>query len=100
MPKLIILYGHPDDPAAFEKYYAHRHLPYAGEHMPNVRAAENMRIVGTSDGTAPAYYRIAELTYDSLDELRAGIASEDGRSVIADLDNFATGGAALLIGDN
>lgn len=27
----------------------------------------------------------------------AGIASEDGKSTIADLDNFATGGATLLI---
>src|SRR5438874_1897476 len=28
MPKLIILYGQPDDPAAFEDYYTNKHLPY------------------------------------------------------------------------
>ncbi len=32
-----------------------------------------------------------------MEDLRAGIASEDGRSTIADLANFATGGATLLI---
>ena len=37
--KLVILYGHPADPAAFEDYYANHHIPYAGKHMPNVRGA-------------------------------------------------------------
>lgn len=99
MPKLIILYGQPDNPAAFEDYYANKHLPYAAEHMPHVRGAENLRIVGTADGTAPPYYRLSQLTYDSLEDLRAGITSDDGRSVIADLATFATGGATILIAD-
>ena len=33
MPKLIILYGHPDDPARFEEGGTQRHIPYAIEHM-------------------------------------------------------------------
>lgn len=49
MAKLIILYGHPADPAAFEDYYANRHLPFAAGHMPNVRAAETTRVLGTPD---------------------------------------------------
>ena len=65
--------------------------------MPNVRGAENMRVISTSEGTAAPYYRVSEMTYDSVDDLRAGISSEDGRSTIADLANFATGGATLLI---
>ena len=47
MPKLIILYGPPDDPAAFEDYYSARHIPYASEHMPGATGAENLRVVGT-----------------------------------------------------
>ncbi len=27
MAKLVILYGHPVDTAAFEDYYANRHIP-------------------------------------------------------------------------
>ena len=38
--RLVILYGHPADPAAFEDYYANRHIPYASKHMPGVRQAE------------------------------------------------------------
>jgi hypothetical protein len=36
MPKLVIPYGHPEDPAAFEDYYANGHIPNATDHMPNV----------------------------------------------------------------
>ena len=27
--KLTVLYGHPTNPAAFEKYYGEKHLPLA-----------------------------------------------------------------------
>ena len=97
MAKLMILYGHPADPAAFEDYYASRHLPYASKHMPNVRGAENMRVTSTSEGGPAPYFRVSQLSYDTVDDLRSGIASEDGRSTIADLADFATGGATLLI---
>ncbi len=52
MPKLVILYGHPEDPAAFEVYYANRHIPYATEQMPNVTGAENLRVAG-APGAGP-----------------------------------------------
>jgi uncharacterized protein (TIGR02118 family) len=97
MAKLMIFYGHPADPAAFEDYYANRHIPYASTHMPNVRGAENMRVVSAPDGSPSPYYRVSQLDYDSVADARAGIASEDGQSTIADLANFATGGATLLI---
>jgi len=99
MAKLVILYGHPADTAAFEDYYANRHIPYAAKHMPNVRSAENMRVVSTADGGPAPYYRVSQLSYDNVEDLRTGIASEDGRSTIADLASFATGGAILLITD-
>jgi uncharacterized protein (TIGR02118 family) len=60
-------------------------------------AGRNMRVISTSqDGPAP-FYRVSQMSYDSIDDLRAGIASDDGQSTIADLANFATGGATLLI---
>ena len=39
------------------------------------------------------------MSYDSVAYLRAGITSDDGRSTIAGITNFATGGATLLIVD-
>lgn len=100
MAKLIILYGHPTDPDAFEDYHANRHVPYASQHMPNVRGAENLRITGAPDGAAPPYYRITQLSYDSVEDLHAGLASDEGRAVLADLAHFATGGASLMVSDD
>lgn len=100
MAKLIILYGHPDAPAAFEDYYTNRHIPYAAGHMPGVRGAESLRVTGTPDGGPAPYYRISQLSYDTLEDLHAGISSQDGKAVLADLDNFATGGATVLIADD
>ena len=97
MAKLMILYGHPQDPAAFEDYYFNRHLPFAGQHMPNVTGAETVKVVGTADGSQPPYYRVAEMTYESVAALHAGLRSEEGQAVLADLPNFATGGVTMLI---
>src|SRR3982074_1704814 len=46
--KLTVLYGHPTDPAAFERYYA-------GTHMPLVRKIQGVRteqakVIGSPDG--------------------------------------------------
>jgi len=54
MAKLIILYGHPTDPPAFEDDYTNRHLPFAAEHMPNVRGAETTRVLGTPEDSQGA----------------------------------------------
>jgi uncharacterized protein (TIGR02118 family) len=97
MAKIVILYGHPGDPPAFEDYYANQHIPFAADHMPNVIDAENLRVTGALDVDASPYYRISSLTYHSTADLQAGISSQLGRAVLADLENFATGGATILI---
>lgn len=92
----MILYGHPADPAAFEDYSS-RHVPYANEHLPNAREAKNMRVVHSLDGGPSPYYRISQISYESVADLLTAIGSRGGQSTIADLANFASGGAALLI---
>jgi hypothetical protein len=46
---------------------------------------------------APPYYRVSCLSYATISDLQAGIASQPGRAVLADLETFATGGATILI---
>ncbi len=98
MATLTILYGHPEDPAAFEDYYANRHLPWATKTMPGVQAAQLRRVLGAPGGDPPAYYRLAEMTWADQESLQAALTSEEGKAVLADTDNFATGGATMLIG--
>ncbi|MEU6697792.1 EthD family reductase [Pseudonocardia sp. NPDC046786] len=45
----------------------------------------------------PPYHLVAELTFDSAESLRAGLASAEGQAAAADLANFADGGATLFV---
>jgi len=54
-------------------------------------------VLGTAAGSQAAYYRTAHMSYDSVEELKAGISSEPGQAVLDDLANFATGGFTVLI---
>jgi len=95
MVKLIVLYGHPQDPAGFEAYYAGTHMPLA-ELIPNVARVETAKAVASPDGGQPPYYRTAELWFEDLDTLNEALASEPGQAAAADIANFATGGATLF----
>lgn len=99
MPKLIILYGYPDDPARFEEYDTQRHIPCAIEPMKGVTGAGNLHVLSTLDGRLPPCCRISQLAYDNTGDLRANVGSDDGKAVIADLGNFATGGVTLLVAE-
>jgi uncharacterized protein (TIGR02118 family) len=94
--KITVLYGHPDDPAAFERHFDDVHIPLVNA-MPNLRRFEKALVVATSDGSAPPYYRVVELYFDSEEELQASRATPEGRAPGEDVPNYATGGATVLI---
>ena len=97
MIKVTVLYGKPDDPAAFEEYYANTHMPLA-EKIPNVVRFES-GVVSTPDGSEPPFHRIAELWFEDAATMEASLASEDGEAATGDLPNFASGGATFLISE-
>jgi hypothetical protein len=70
--------------------------------MPNVRGGENMRValhIRRRPGLLLPGGPDEQMSCDSVEDLRAAIASDDGRPTIAGIANFATGGATLLIVD-
>lgn len=97
MVKVVVLYGHPSDPAAFEEHYAGTHEPLVAK-IPGLRLFEASRVVGAADGDSP-YYRLAELSFESQPALQAGLASPEGQATVADLPNFASGGATVLFAE-
>ena len=100
MIQLNVLYGHPTDPAAFEAYYADTHMPLAGRILgPHVKVIYTSRCMPDQNGAKPAYYRVATLLFDSLDKVQQALGTPDGHAVVADLDNFATGGYTFLMGE-
>jgi uncharacterized protein (TIGR02118 family) len=98
MVKLSVIYGHPTDPAAFERYYAETHMPLAAK-VQGLRRFELSKVMGTPDGSKPAYYRMADLYFDSPDHMKQVMATPEARATAADLRNFATGGVKLLISE-
>lgn len=95
--KVTVLYGYPADAGAFEDYYARTHLPIAAR-IPGVTRKELTMFLSGPDGSRPAYYRMAELYFDSETRLQASLGSPEAQAAIADLSNFATGGVTLLLG--
>jgi uncharacterized protein (TIGR02118 family) len=93
--QLLVMYKQPADPAAFEAYYFGTHVPiFAG--TPGVRSvvfskAPIATIAGTSD-----IYLVAEVTFDSMADLQAGLASPAAQAAVADLANFAGAGVTIL----
>ncbi len=93
---VVVLYGLPADPAAFEAYYLGTHQPLAFQ-IPHVQRLEAARTVDTLDGAPVPFHRIAELHFATRTDLEAALASAEGRAVFADLTNFATGGATAFV---
>jgi uncharacterized protein (TIGR02118 family) len=96
MVKLVVAYGQPEDPAAFDEHYRSVHVPLA-EKIPGVQRFEHGKVVGTPDGSAAPYYFIAELSFADMDALQAGMGSEEGQATANDVPGFASGGVTMMI---
>jgi uncharacterized protein (TIGR02118 family) len=97
MIKATVLYGHPTDAEAFEKYYEETHHPIV-LNASGIIKFEYTKFLPAPDGTAADYYRMAELYFNGPAEMQQTLASPEGKAMAADLANFATGGVKILMG--
>lgn len=98
MAKLIALYKHPKDPAAFDSYYKTTHIPLAWT-IPGLRSYEVSRGPVLLPEGASQYHLVATLGFDSIADIEAAFASPEGQATAADLGNFADGGVELVFFD-
>ena len=97
MAQLLVLYNTPADPIAFDHYYHRTHIPLA-QKIPRLGSyVISSGPVQALAGMAP--HLLAILNFDSLADLSAALASPEGQAAAADLSNFASAGATLLIYD-
>jgi uncharacterized protein (TIGR02118 family) len=89
--KIVVLYGQPDDPAAFDRHYFDIHKPLV-DAMPGLQRFET----GTF-GTKTPYYRIAELYFADRDALSTATSSPEGQATSTDFAQIAPEGSQLLI---
>ena len=97
---VIVLYNQPKDTAAFEKYYAEKHVPLFASHAQEigVTRAELVKFAPGADGKAPAVYREADLRWDTKEAMEKGLATPGFKAVAGDIPTFATGGFTVLSG--
>ena len=94
--KVIALYNPPQDTQAFDKYYFGTHVPLA-KTLPGLQRYEVSSGKVTDITGASPYHLAATLTFNSLQDVQAALASAEGVATAADLRNFASGGVSLLI---
>ncbi len=98
MHKLTVLYGHPKDPEAFDKYYHETHIPIAKK-MKGLKGWTIGKLQTGGEGEKPPYYMIVGLYADTRADIEAILASPEGQASVADVPNFATGGSTFLYDD-
>lgn len=94
MIKVTVVYGIPDDAEAFNHHYETVHVPLVLR-MPELKGFEySFGEVNNGEGTAPAHM-LAVMTYSDIDSLTRSFGSPEGHAAIADVANFASGGASI-----
>lgn len=88
--KLVVLYGHPPNPADFEKYYLEVHMPLV-EAIRGANGVQAARCLPQADGSPPPFHRIFEMWFDSHEHMAAVLATPEGMKVRADTANFTAG---------
>lgn len=98
MIRLTVLYGHPDNPTEFDRYYQEVHIPLARQ-MQGLKGWTIGKCESATPGELPPYYMIVGLYADSREEMETILASPAGQATVADVSNFATGGVTFLYDD-
>ena len=98
MIQLTVMYGHPQDPAAFDRHYQGTHAALA-QKLPGLKGFTITRPSSLNPQEPSPYYVIANLYFESMAAFQAGLQSPEGQAAANDLQNFASGGATLVVGE-
>jgi uncharacterized protein (TIGR02118 family) len=96
--KVIVLYPSPRDVDEFERVYTQDQVPMdTAQNFKGIQKFVASRVVGTADGTALTYYRLAELHFPSMEALQAAAASTSAQQVVGHAISISTGGKPLFL---
>ncbi len=100
MVKLVALYKKPANEEAveaFEKHYFDIHMPLVAK-IPGLLKSEVAYCKGLP-GMETKYHMMAEMYYENMDSLNAGMASAEGKAAGRDLMSFAKDYVQMMFGD-
>ena len=98
MIQMTVLYGHPQDPAAFDRHYQGTHAALV-QKIPGLKGFAITRPASLNPQEASPYYLIANLYFESMAAFQAALQSPERQVAADDLQNFASGGATLVVGE-
>jgi len=94
--KLVVMYPPPKDVEEFERRYRGEHMPMAVEKLAGKTKLVATRVLASPQGR-PAFHRIAEVHFPSLEALQACAASSGGKETLAHAAAISTGGPPVLL---
>ena len=94
--KLMVLYPLPKDSEAFERVYQNEHVPMVVAKMAGKSKIVASKVLASPQGT-PAFYRIAEVHFPSMQALEACAQSEGGKQTLAHAGSISSGGAPIFL---
>jgi len=82
-------------------YYQTRHLPLAGERWANAGLTGGEALLGKAapDGSAPPYFAIGIIHFESAQSLQAALQGEHASEIIGDIRNFTDAEPVLQINE-
>src|SRR5262249_7020415 len=93
---LLILYPIPKDTVKFDRAYREEHLPYAGPRLVGATGVKTQRVVGPGFAPPP-YHLMSDVSFPTLDALKACATTEGGQEALAHAASISSGGAPMLI---
>lgn len=98
MIQLTVLYGQPQDSAAFDLYYQGTHAALV-QKIPGLKGFVITKPASLNPQEPSPYYVIANLYFESMAAFQTSLQSPEGQAAAGDLQHFATGGATLVVGE-
>jgi uncharacterized protein (TIGR02118 family) len=95
--KITVIYPRPTDVDAFEKAYVEEHIPLAMEKIKGPTRFVASKAIGTPDGSAPPFHRIAEFYFPSMEALQECAASPGTQEAVAHAISISTGGPPVIL---
>jgi uncharacterized protein (TIGR02118 family) len=93
---LLVVYPTPKNTDDFDRDYKEKHLPYAGPRLKGATSVVTKRVVGPAFAPPP-YHMISDVTFPTIDALKACAMSDSGKEALAHAASISTGGQPTLM---
>ena len=94
--KMTVVYGTPEDAAAFDKHCNDIHVPLCHK-LPGLQRIEMAKVTGGPMGSPSPYHLITELYFADEAALNAAMSSEAGAETGKDFMAIATPGSFMTV---